>query len=124
MVSLEHRKNDRVVFSLPVQYKVFELENLEKDVRNNVLGMKAAIEDLSLGGIQVVSKKPFLEGAVLELEVKLPQRGPARTVAKVIWCHEELVEGKKSFRSGIQFIPVFEEDLKRVNEYFKEMGKG
>src|SRR5579859_8157777 len=123
-VNLEHRKNNRVIFSIPIQYKVFDLKSLEKDVQDNALGLKAAIEDLSLGGIQVVSGKPFKEGEVLELELNVPKAGPTRTVAKVIWSREEANEGKKEYRTGIQFIPVFEEDLKKVKSYFDEMGKG
>jgi len=122
-INLEHRMNDRVVFSVPVNYKIFQLENLEKDVKNETLGLKAAIEDMSLGGIQVVSEKPFSEGAVIELELPIPKDGSARTVAKVVWCREEGVGKDKKFRSGIQFIPVFENDLKRVKDYFEEMGK-
>ena len=123
MVSLEHRKNNRVLFSIPIQYKVFRMEDLEKDVQDDRLGSKAAIEDLSLGGTQVVSDKPFKAGEVLELELNIPKTGPTRSVAKVIWSKEETREGKREFHSGIQFIPVFEEDLKRLKDHFEEMGK-
>ena len=123
MVSLEHRKNNRILFSIPAQYKIFQLENLEKDVLNDELALKAAIEDMSMGGIQVVSEAPFREGDILELELSIPSVGKARTIAKVVWSREESTQGRYVFRSGIQFIPVYEDDLKKVKAYFDNMGE-
>lgn len=118
MDKLEKRRADRVLLSLPFHYKIFRLENLEKDVRDETLSLKAAVENVSQGGVQVVSSHPFAVGDVLELELVLPQAGKVRTVAKIVWSREEK-GGENRYRSGVQFIPVYEEDLKKLNDYLK-----
>jgi len=118
-LKLEQRKNNRVILSIPIAYKVFQIDSLEKDVQDSRLGFKAEIQDLSLGGIQVVSEKPLSAGDVLEFEADLPGRGPVRTVAKVIWCRAVPGQKPEEYNSGIQFIPVFESDLRKIQEYFQ-----
>lgn len=115
----EKRKSNRIVLSLPVHYKVFQLEKLEKDILDNVLGSRAAIQNLSSGGIQVVSAGPFRPGDVLEMELEVPGSGRVRSVAKVIWCRKEK-QAAHDYRSGIQFIPVYEEDLEKLHHYLKK----
>src|SRR5579872_4617672 len=115
-MKLEQRKDNRIVLSVPVLYKIFNLENLEKDVQDQTLNFKAALQDLSRGGIQVVSDQAFQPGAVLELEISIPGDKLVRTVAKVIWCRPT----GKEFTSGIQFIPMYEGDLLKLNQYLKE----
>ncbi len=118
-MKLEQRKNNRIVLSVPVRYKVFNLDNLEKDVQDQALGLKAALQDLSLGGIQVVSDQAFRPGAVLELEISIPGEKLVRSVAKVIWCRTASGSKGTAFNSGIQFIPIYEEDLLKLNQYLK-----
>jgi hypothetical protein len=50
-VKLEQRKANRITLSLPIVYKVFQLHNLEQDVREQNLDFKAELQDLSLDGI-------------------------------------------------------------------------
>ena len=117
-MKLEQRKSNRLLFSIPIQYKVFQMENLEKDVQEKALKFKADIEDMSQGGIQVVSEVAFKNGDILELELKVPGNGLVRTVAKVVWTKEDAEKEKEGHRSGIQFIPVYEEDLQKLKSYF------
>jgi hypothetical protein len=116
---LEKRKDNRLVLSVPIQYKIFNLDRLEMDIRDPSLGMRALLQDLSLGGIQVVSSEAFQSGVVLELELEIPGKGPVRSVAKVVWCNSESFSGGFEYRSGIQFIPVYEEDLIKLEEYLR-----
>jgi Tfp pilus assembly protein PilZ len=118
-VNLEQRKNNRIVFSVPVRYKVFELENLEKDVQNKVLNQRAEIENLSVDGIQVVSERSFKTGDILEVELEISGAEKVRTVAKVAWSRPRKENEKEEFCSGVQFIPVFEDDLRRLEEYLR-----
>ena len=117
----DKRKSNRVVLSLPVHYKVFQLEKLEKDVLDNVLGSRAAIQNVSSGGVQVVSSSPFHAGDVLELELEIPGGGRVRSVAKVVWCRKER-QSAHDYRSGIQFIPVYQDDLGKLHDYLKRGG--
>jgi hypothetical protein len=118
-MKLEQRKNNRITLSVPIRYKVFRLDNLEKDVREQSLDLRAEIQDLSFGGVQVVSDKSFQPGTILELELKIPGDRLVRTVAKVIWCRPASLPDGTEFNSGIQFIPVYEEDLMKLKEYLK-----
>jgi hypothetical protein len=119
-MKLEQRKDSRIVLSVPVHYKVFNLDNLVMDVQDQALNLKAAIQDLSLGGIQVVSDQAFQPGAVLELEIPILGDKLVRTVAKVIWCRPAPKPNNAEYNSGIQFIPMYEEDLLKLNQYLKK----
>ncbi len=116
---LEKRRQNRLLLSIQIQFKVFEIENLEKDIRDPSLNLKAEIQDVSLGGLQVVSENPFEAGDVLELEMEVPGKGRVRSVAKVVWCKKDPEKGVATYRSGIQFIPVYEDDLKKLEEYLR-----
>ena len=117
-MDLEKRREDRILLSLPVQFKVFDVQKLEKDVLDPVLGSWAELRNLSADGLQLSSADPFTTGDVLELEVDLPDGGHVRSVAKVVWCRKDSTG--KGHHSGIQLIPVFEEDLRRLREFLKK----
>ncbi len=116
-VKLEKRKANRIILSIPVCYKVFQLEQLEKDVQDQALRLKAKLQDVSLGGLQVVSPVSFRQGEVLEIELDIPGGARVRSVAKVVWSKRNGTGA--DFRSGIRFIPVYEEDLKKLEDYLK-----
>ncbi len=118
---LEKRKENRVLLSLPVRFKTFNLERLPEEVKDDQLDQKAQIQDLSLGGLQVLSAVRLNEGDVLELEMDIPGKKTARSVAKVMWSREVPPGG--SWYCGIHFIPVNDEDLSDVRDFF-ESGKG
>jgi Tfp pilus assembly protein PilZ len=92
---------------------------LEKDVREDVLALQASLQDLSVGGLRVVSDKSFKMGDILELEIEIPGKGMVRSVAKVIWARTAEGGKGKEFHAGIQFIPVYEDDLAKLKEYVK-----
>ena|SRR5581483_20386 len=116
-MDLEKRREDRILLSLPVHFKIFDLKKLENDVQDPSLGSRAELKNLSADGLQVASGEQFEKGDILELEVKLPNGGHLRSVAKVIWCRKD--ESDEGFHSGIQLIPVYEEDLKKLHEFLK-----
>jgi c-di-GMP-binding flagellar brake protein YcgR len=118
-MKLEQRQNNRILLSIPVNYKVYQIENLEQDIQDKVLGLKAEIQDLSLGGTQIVSSQAISPGSVLELNLDLADIGKVQTVAKVIWTKPDLENNPGDYRSGIQFVPVYEEDLQKLEDYFK-----
>jgi len=113
---LEKRKENRVLLSLPVQFKIYHLECLLDEVKEDHLEHKAQIQDLSVGGLQVLSAIRLNEGDVMELEMEIPGKGNARSVAKVVWSHEVPPGG--SWQCGIHFIPVYEKDLTHLKEFF------
>jgi hypothetical protein len=115
---LEKRNNNRLVLSVPIHFKVFQLENLEKDVRDKTLGLKGEVQDMTLEGLLVASSSPFKPGDILELKMEIPGAGAVQTLAKVVWCKPEAAE----YRSGVQFIPVREDDLRKLKEYFGSGG--
>lgn len=117
-MKLEKRKANRVILSVTVQYKVFQLDQLEKDVQDEVLEFKAALQNVSMGGLQVVSPTAFRKGDILELQLQIPGNGSVKSVAKVVWCEKD--GSGPDYRSGIQFIPVYEDDLKKLVEFLKD----
>ena len=113
----DKRKANRVILSVAVQYKVFQLDQLEKDVRDETLGLNAALQNVSMSGLQVVSTAPFRKGDILEIQLEIPKGGRVKSVAKVVWCEKD--GSGQDFRSGIQFIPVYEDDLKKLVDFLK-----
>jgi len=111
---LEKRNNNRLVLSVPMSFKVFQLENLEKDVQDKTLALKGEVQDMTQEGLLVISPSPFKSGDILELKMDIPGAGAVQTMAKVVWCKPEAGE----YRSGVQFIPVREGDLRKLHEYF------
>lgn len=116
-MKLEKRKENRVVLSVPIQYKIYKLDQLEKDIQDQVLNQRAEIQNVSLGGLQVVSPQAFRVGDILELELEIPAKGRVRSVAKVVWSRKD--DTPPDFRAGIQFIPVYEDDLRKLEDYLK-----
>lgn len=117
----EKRREDRILLSLPVQFKKFDLQKLETDIQDTSLGSRAELRNLSSGGLQIYSPQTLQKGDVLELHVDLPDGGALRSVAKVVWCRRD--DSLKGFQSGIQLIPVYEEDLKKLHEYLKKVAE-
>jgi hypothetical protein len=113
---IEKRKENRVCLSLPAQFKVFDLGRLPEEVKEGRLEGKAQIQDVSLGGLQVLSAVQLKEGDVMELEMEIPGKGKMRSVAKVAWSREVPPGG--SWQCGIHFIPVYEADLEVLNVFF------
>lgn len=119
----ENRKENRILLSIPVRYKVFDLQKLDKDVQDPNLGQEALLQNLSSGGLQVTSVTEFRAGDVLELEIDLPQEGRVRSVAKVVWCRKDGPLAPGHFHCGIQLIPVYESDLEKLNRYLDKGSK-
>lgn len=115
-MSSEKRRFTRVELSLPVRYKVYHPDRLEIEVADAALPKAAQLQNLSAGGLRLVTGEQLENGQVLELFFELPKHGATRTVAKIVWC-ESLPE-EKGFAAGIQFIPVYPEDLRNVRSYF------
>ena len=113
---IEKRRENRVFISLPVRFKVFDLERLPEEVKDERMVENAQIQDLSLGGLQVLSATRLKDGDVMELEMEIPGKGIARSVAKVVWSREVPPGG--SWQCGIHFIHVYEEDLRILNDFF------
>ncbi len=118
IMSRENRKFDRESLYLPVHFKVFDTTRLEQEVGDGTLDRVGILQDLSVGGMQVVTGHPVKSGQILELELEVPGHGKTRTLAKVAWARPGSGPPKNDWRCGIQFIPVYEEDLTKVREYF------
>lgn len=114
----EKRKHDRETLSLPVHFRVFDTENLEHEIGIDTLDRLGILQDFSVGGMQVATGHPVKNGQILELELDVPGYGNARTLAKVAWVRPGSGPPQNDWRCGIQFIPVYEDDLSKVREYF------
>lgn len=118
LMRLEKRKSARNTFSLPIRFKIFQLDRLESDIRDKSLNHQGDVQDLSLGGVQVVSPSVLKAGDLLELELEVPGKGALRTVARIAWSRLDDASKEGEYRSGIEFLPVYEEDLEKLKDYF------
>lgn len=110
--SRDRRKTDRLPMPIKIACK---------------LGPKKLIgraKDSSGGGIRFFLQERLEEGAILELEIELPDEGePLSATGEVIWCEKkaEQLKGKereRSFEVGIRFIKMSKADRERYVPYF------
>jgi hypothetical protein len=63
-------------------------------------------ENLSINGVRITLDMPLLEGAEVEIVLRLPGESaeqkwrPFTTTGEVVWCNEHIVAG---FQAGIRF---------------------
>ena len=114
----ENRRHDRESLSLPVHFRIYDTDNLEHEMGETTLDRLGILQDLSAGGMQLSTGNPVKDGQILELELEVPGHGRARTLAKVAWARAGTGPPRHDWLCGIQFIPVYQEDLVKVREYF------
>lgn len=117
-MSQEKRRHDRENLSLPVHYKVYDTDRLEGDLDDPTLDRLGILQDLSVGGMQLLTGYPVREKQILELELEVPGHGRVRTLAKVAWARPGSGPPRGDWRCGIQFIPVYQDDIDKIREYF------
>ncbi|MBI2265986.1 MAG: PilZ domain-containing protein, partial [Armatimonadetes bacterium] len=80
--------------------------------------LKAVCGNLSTGGILLISEVSIPEGAVLSIEVGLPDSASViKLKGRVVWKQEMHSVIVQKFKHGVQFDAVREKERKMIQEY-------
>ncbi len=103
----DRRKYPR--FDAPICYRSASLFSAHKPLVN-----------ISLGGIRIYSDEVFKVGKRLEIELLLPDDTMLQCTMKVAW-QNPLPEGSKaSYDTGLQFLDVSADGLRRLTEFLEQ----
>ncbi len=139
--SIEQRKFDRVVSNLQIKYYVVEqeyadklkgeaaykdstLEKLAKVERPSTV-LTGVTENISEGGLSIVSEQPLALGTSVVCDVTMPSLPrPMRMLAEVVRSDSKdgrtVDRSQKTFRSGLKIIAINADDLKRIENFIIE----
>ena len=86
---------------------------IEKSGRNDEVQLK----DISLGGAFVVCQKPLALNDRFMISISIPNQGPLRLNAEVVWSNINMSEDRVVNRGmGIRFIENEEKDRRKLQE--------
>ena len=111
---VERRVYPRITVNIPAEYRLIEdPKELETvfEMRKKVVNTKTL--DVSLGGMHILSETPLSTGAILRMEITLPDRaGPLTAFAEVVWSNEA--------GGGLRFLAMKEDDSESLKAYIKK----
>ena len=81
-------------------------------------------ENLSRGGMFLITTNPLEEGTELSLRFSLPgEKKPMEFTGEVIWAREEEEGGNLAPGMGIRFLRIDEEDREHIGRFTQESSK-
>jgi hypothetical protein len=139
--SIEQRKHERITSTLQIKYYIVDKEyadKLQEDAayKDSTLEKLAKLdrpstaltgvtENISEGGLQLVSDQPIALGTHVVCDITLPSLPrPLRALAEVMRTDSK--EGRvidrtiSTYRSGLKIISINKDDLKRIENYIIE----
>jgi c-di-GMP-binding flagellar brake protein YcgR len=77
-------------------------------------------ENISGGGIKLVTTEEFTPGTILKLKMELSdnfQKINIETTGKVIWCREREENVNKKYEMGIAYLDILESERRKIINY-------
>ena len=104
----EKRRNPRVDFRIPIQYR-----NLRSEVENVLTALN---KNLGKGGVCFISNEFLSLASRLVLEISLPNLArPIKVISKVAWVRKMPLSDQ--YQIGSQFLEMTNEDREQVQKY-------
>ncbi len=105
----ERRKYARLTVPLEVNYSIEGKDNAQ---------YKTVAKNISPNGAMLSMEGELPKGAILDLEIKIPDSPkPIPVKVRVVWSKEESREGKKTYHAGLEFIEIPEESKNTFFQY-------
>ena len=105
----ERRKYARLTVPLEVNYTIEGKEGAEH---------KTVAKNISPNGAMLNIKGELPKGAVLDLEIKIPDSPkPIPIKARVVWFKKGVQEGKDAYSAGLEFVQIPEESKNTFFQY-------
>ncbi len=80
----------------------------------NLFHHRRNTQDISLGGMRVLSDDSYTVGTRLDLDVLLPSGGSVRCWAEVVWLLELEAGAPAKFDVGLKFTDMVPSDIQRL----------
>ncbi len=114
---VEKRAYPRVPVKLPVKYRlVDDMAGIQSILEMRKTETNTNTNDISLGGMYIVSDQKLTVGNILHLDITLP--GKAKRLAafgEVVWS--------KDSGAGLRFMMIKSEDLEALKSFMDETDK-
>jgi len=136
--TIEQRKFERIVSQLHIKYYIIDaayaeqlrteaaykdttLDKLAASLRPNT-GLTGVTENISQGGLSLVSEQPLAMGTMVVCDVTIPKMPrPMRVLAEVAYTDSKdgrIIDRTLSiYKSGLKIIAVNKDDLTRIENY-------
>jgi c-di-GMP-binding flagellar brake protein YcgR len=101
-------------------YKDTTLENLKLNPGKNPV-VNAITDDISKGGLAILTDKPLALGQLVIIDLFLPRLAKPIKLLTEVRNIESYVKGSGSFRAGLKIISVSKSDLQRIENYILEI---
>lgn len=115
LVNFERRRYPRFSIDLPIEY--YRLPSSEK--------RQARVSNISEGGIMIYVPEKLEIGQQLRVKIFFlaePNLTAMKVIGEVVWIDLCLEEGNE-YRSGLKFIEVSADDLKRLKNFLHDLAK-
>lgn len=115
LVNFERRKYPRFSIDLPIEY--YRLPSAEK--------RPARVSNISEGGLMIYVPEKLTIGQQLRVKIFFlaePNLAAMEAIGEVVWIDLCLEEGNE-YRSGLKFIEVSPDDLKRLKNFLHNLAK-
>ena len=116
IVNLERRKYPRFSINLPVEY-----HRIDSSVNRGGRALNA-----SEGGLLVYFPEPMEIGQHLNLKLFFSLEsglGTVEVLAEVVWVDMHLNEGWGDYRSGVRFLDISPEDVKKLRSLLTALSR-
>lgn len=119
----ERREFHRISKTLQINY--YYISSDGKEIEKKEGKTKAATNNVSWGGVQLLLTEKIKEGTRLALEIQLEENQPAiRAIGEIVWMTEapdkSYSNGTRVFRTGVRFVGFSNEAQNRLIKFLYE----
>jgi hypothetical protein len=137
---VEKRRHERIVATVKISYRIIApqdaKEMLSQDsyrstTADQLPGLsqvsplyEAVTQDVSVGGLSVLSEQPILQGTVVEVGLTLPNyKTVLKFLAEIVHVESVTEMGSSLQRSGVRTLAINKGDVTRMEEYLIEKAR-
>lgn len=114
---VDDKNKDNVIKS--IDYKDTTLDNLKNTLKNPVLN--AITEDISKGGLAIITEKPLSIGQNVIIDLYLPRLSKPIKLLTEVKNVNDYVKGAGTYRAGLKIISISKSDLQRIENHILEI---
>lgn len=119
--SHEKRIYPRVNARLPVMFKVVQETDRPEEMLKSSNHEESNTQNLSEGGLALVSSKPLSQDQLVVLDVRMPDSTMVKLFAETRWCKQvDATDNSAVYHVGLQFVGFMQDADKAVLEFVKK----
>ncbi len=103
------------------EYKDTTLNNLKTTSKNPIIN--ALTEDISKGGLAIITEKPLVIGQHIIIDLYLPKLSKPIKLLTEVRNIDSYVKGSGSYKAGLRILSISKSDLQRIENHILEIKK-